>query len=212
MHRTANNSAVGTSRGRTCIPVKIIVLLCTVLLGSSAVKPAAAQGSAEEYQVKAAFLFHFAQLVEWPAGALNTSDQSINLCIFDDEPRRRELQNTIEGKPIGDRVLRVRMLDQQQQSILGCNILFLSREESRRQAAVLRSVRDLPVLTVGETDDFLSDGGMIHFHLDGDKVRFDINANGADSSHLRISSRLLLLATSVTHSVPIGGGKRSYAH
>jgi tRNA threonylcarbamoyladenosine modification (KEOPS) complex Pcc1 subunit len=175
------------------------------------VRPAGAQGSAEEYQVKAAFLFHFAQLVEWPAGALNASDQSINLCIFNDEPRRRELQTTIEGKPIGARVLRVRTLDQQQ-SIQGCNILFLSRDECRRQAAVLRSVRDLPVLTVGEADDFLSDGGMIHFHLDGDKVRFDINASDADSSRLRISSRLLLLATSVTQSATIGAGKASYAH
>jgi hypothetical protein len=186
-------------------------LLSAGLLGSGAVKPAAAQGSPEEYQVKAAFLFHFAQLVEWPVGALNASDQSINLCIFDDEPRRKELQNTIEGKPVGTRALHVRVIDQRQ-NIQGCNILFLSRDEGRRQAAVLNSVRDLPVLTVGETDDFLSDGGMIHFHLDGDKIRFDINANGTDASHLRISSRLLLLATSVTHSVVTGGRKASYAH
>jgi hypothetical protein len=187
------------------------MLLCAVLFGSGEVRPAGAQGSPEEYQVKAAFLFHFAQLVEWPAGALNAGDQSINICIFDDEPRRRELQNTIEGKPVGGRVLRVRMLDQRQ-NIQGCNILFLSRDESRRQTAVLRSVRDLPVLTVGETDDFLSDGGMIHFHLDGDKIRFDINTNGAESSHLKISSRLLLLATSVSHSAAVDVGRASYAH
>jgi hypothetical protein len=211
LHRPQKNSAVGTGRGRTCIPVQIVVLLCVVLLGSGEVKSAGAQGNAEEYQVKAAFLFHFAQLVEWPAGALNPGDPSINLCIFDDEPRRRELQSTIEGKPVGTRVLHVRMLDQRQ-GIQGCNILFLSRDEGRRQAAVLRSAHDLPVLTVGETDDFISDGGMIHFHLDGDKIRFDINANGTDSSHLRISSRLLLLATTVTHGVVIGAGKAGYAH
>jgi YfiR/HmsC-like len=172
------------------------------------VKPAGAQGSPEEYQVKAAFLFHFAQLVDWPAGAL---DGDVDFCIFDDEPRRQELETSLQGKPIGLRILRVRMLDQRQ-NIQGCNILFLSRAESRRQTAVLRSVRDLPVLTVGETDNFLADGGMIHFHMDGDKIRFDINTNGADSSHLRISSRLLLLATSVTHSVAIGAGNTSYAH
>ncbi len=103
------------------------------------------------------------------------------------------------------------MLDQRQ-GIEGCNILFLSRDESRRQAAVLRGVHDLPVLTVGETDDFISDEGMIHFHLDGDKIRFDINTNSAESSHLRISSRLLLLATSVTHSTATYAGKSSYAH
>jgi hypothetical protein len=193
------------------MPVQIVVLLCAVLLGPGAVKPAGAQGSAEEYQVKAAFLFHFAQLVEWPAGALDAGDQSINLCIFDDEPRRKELQNTIEGKPVGTRVLHVRVLDQRQ-NIQGCNILFLSRDEGRRQAAVLKGMRDLPVLTVGETDDFLSDGGMIHFHLDGDKVRFDINAGLADSSHLKISSRLLLLATTVTLRDGHGRERLSSAH
>jgi hypothetical protein len=211
MHRADNNSEVRTGRGRTSIRAQIVMLLCAVLFGSGEGRLASAQGSAEEYQVKAAFLFHFAQLVEWPADALNASDLSINLCIFNDEPRRKELQDTIVGKPIGVRVLRVSMLDPQQ-SLQGCNILFLGRDESRRQAAVLKRARDLPVLTVGETDDFLSDGGMIHFHLDGDKMRFDINADVADLAHLKISSRLLLLATSVTHSAAKGAEKVNYAH
>jgi hypothetical protein len=211
LYRAVNNSAVETGRRRTLISVQVLALLCAALLGSVVSQPVCAQGTAEEYQVKAAFLFHFAQLVEWPAGALNASDQSIILCIFDDEPHRRELQTTIEGKPVGARVLHVRMLDQQQ-NIQGCNILFLSRDEGRREVAILRSVRDLPILTVGEANEFLADGGMIHFHLDGDKVRFDINASDADSSHLRISSRLLLLATSVTPAAGAAGGKANHAH
>jgi hypothetical protein len=187
------------------------VLLGACMLGCVMSQSVDAQSAAEEYQVKAAFLFHFVQLVEWPAGTLDASDRSISLCIFDDEPHRRELENTIEGKVVGMRVLHLRLLDQRQ-DIQGCNILFLSRDEGRRQAAILRSVHDLPVLTVGETDTFLADGGMIHFHLDGDKIRFDINAAGADASHLRISARLLLLATSVTHTTGIGVGKEGYAH
>jgi hypothetical protein len=39
---------------------------------------------------------------------------------------------------------------------------------------------------------------MIRLRLDDDKIRFDINAGAADSSQLKISSRLLLLATTVT--------------
>ncbi len=99
----------------------------------------------------------------------------------------------------------------QTQAFQGCNIVFLSRSESRRQAAIISGLRGLAILTVGETDNFISDGGMIRFHVDGDRVRFDINANVADSAHLKISSRLLLLATSVTHSVAIGVGRASHA-
>jgi hypothetical protein len=167
---------------------------------------ARAQSTSDEYEVKAAFLFHFAQFVDWPTGAQNTADPSLKLCIFSDEPSRQELQNTIEGKLIGGRVNHVRLINQMQE-IPDCNILFLSRDEARRQTAIVKSLRGIPVLTVGETTDFLSDGGMIRFHLEEGKIRFDINLGAADSSHLKISSRLLLLATSVTRGAIADPGR-----
>jgi hypothetical protein len=174
----------------------MIVLLTIMMLVSGVLQPARAQPATDEYKVKAAFLFHFAQLVDWPAAALNATDQTISLCVFDDEPRLQELQSTLEGKSVGARTLHVRQLSQAQ-ATQGCNILFLSHDESLRQAAVLKSLRGQPVLTVGETDNFLSDGGMIRLRLEEDKIRFDINVGAADSSHVKISSRLLMLASAV---------------
>ncbi len=197
MHRAANNSAVGI-RKRHRVSVRLVALLSIALLVSAVPEPMRAQPAPEEYKVKAAFLFHFAQLVDWPAGALDAGDPSLNLCIFDDEPRRQELL-ALEGKLIGSRVLHVRLLSQSQ-PVQGCNILFLSRDEGRRQTTILRSLHGQPVLTVGETDSFLSDGGMIQLRIEMDKVRFDVNAAAADLSHIRISSRLLLLATSVNRN------------
>jgi len=187
------------SFGRSFVSARLLVLGCIVLLVSGLPQSAATQSAPEEYQVKAAFLFHFAQFVDWPASVLNSGDPTLNLCIFDDEPRRQEFQSTIDGKSIGVRVFHVRLISQPQE-IQGCNILFLSRDEVRRQTAILKSLRGMPVLTVGETSNFLSDGGMIRFHIEDDKIRFDINLGGAESSHLKISSRLLLLATLVTQS------------
>jgi hypothetical protein len=187
------------SFGRSCVSARLLVLGCIVLLVSGLPQSAATQSAPEEYQVKAAFLFHFAQFVDWPASVMNSGDPSLILCIFDDEPRRQELQSTIDGKTIGVRVFHVRLITQPQE-IQGCNILFLSRDEVRRQASILKSLRGMPILTVGETANFLSDGGMIRFHLENDKIRFDINLGDAEASHLKISSRLLLLATLVTQS------------
>jgi hypothetical protein len=185
------------SFGRRHISVSIFALLCIAVLVAGASQTARAQSAADEYQVKAAFLFHFAQFVDWPGDVLNARDPSLKLCILDDEPRRQELQSTIEGKTIGSRLFHVRLIGQPQ-DVQGCNILFLSRDETRRQTAILKSLHGIPVLTVGETSNFLSDGGMIRFHIEEDKIRFDINLEAAESSHLKISSRLLLLATSVT--------------
>jgi len=169
-------------------------------------QPARTQSTTDEYKVKAAFLFHFAQFLAWPPDSLNAGDSSLILCIFDDEPRRQEFQSAIEGKPIGARVFHVRLLSQPQE-IQGCNILFLSRDEIRQQSPILKSLRGRPVLTVGETFDFLSDGGMIRFHIDEGKIRFDINQAAAESSHLEISSRLLLLATSVNRGNAANRGR-----
>jgi len=181
-------------------------LFCLLLLVSGATQFAGGQTTVEEYQVKAAFLFHFAQLVDWPADAIGDGDRSLNLCVFDDDPQRLELQSTLEGNLIGDRLFHIRLLSEPQ-AIHGCNILFLSRDERRRQPATLLDVRDQPILTVGETESFLSDGGMIRFRLEGERIRFDINLAAADSARLKISSRLLLLATSVTGTRPTNGSR-----
>jgi len=166
---------------------------------------ACAQTATDEYKVKAAFLFHFAQLVDWPSDAFNSGDQFLNLCIFEDEPHLPELQSALEGKPIGVRVVHVRLL-KQMQPVQGCSILFLGRDEGRRQTATLRNLHGQPVLTVGESNNFLSEGGIIRLHLVQDKVRFDINVGVADSSRLKISSRLLILASSVTLGDQAKGG------
>ena len=197
MFRAPYNSAMEASFGRRHISVSIFALLCIAVLVAGASQTARAQSAADEYQVKAAFLFHFAQFVDWPAGVLTASDPSLTLCIFKDEPRGMEFQSTIEGKTLGSRVFHVRLISQLQE-IEECNILFLSRDQTRRQTAILQSLRGLGILTVGETPNFLSDGGIIRFHLVEDKIRFDINLEAAEAAHIKISSRLLLLATSVT--------------
>lgn len=170
---------------------------CLLMLATGFTQIARSQSTAGEYQIKAAFLFHFAQLVEWPAGALNNGSQTLSLCIFDDDPHGQELQSTIEGKIVGTRTLHLRQLDTAQE-IQGCNILFLSRDEARRQTATLKSLHGQPILTVGESPTFLLDGGMIRFRIEDEKIRFDINLGAADAAHLKISSRLLLLASVVT--------------
>ncbi len=63
--------------------------------------------------------------------------------------------------------------------------------------AILAGLHNSPVLTVGEAADFLGSGGMIRFCLEGNKVRFEINREAAESAKLRISSKLLLLARNV---------------
>jgi hypothetical protein len=178
----------------------VFVLLGGFLAGSAAV--AMAESQAEEYRVKAAFLLHFAELVEWPVDAAE-EDQPITLCTLGD-PFQGDLEAVVEGKKVGMRQVRVRHLNQTQevhqiQELQGCQVLFVSSSEHTRLPLLLAKIKG-PILTVGETEEFVKQGGMIALSLEGKKVRVDINLDASGRAGLKISSRLLLLARKVTGS------------
>jgi YfiR/HmsC-like len=178
------------------------ILLLVLFSYPSSLVSTRAQSSPGEYQLKAAFIFHFAQLVDWPADALGPENRPISLCTAGEDTPPGVLEATVQGKQIGSHPLEVRRL-RERDSPLGCHILFLAGRDKKRTVAILDSVNDAPILTVGESEGFAQQGGMIGFCLQENKVRFDVNLKAAQRANLRISSRLLLLAKSV-----IGGGKQ----
>jgi hypothetical protein len=86
----------------------------------------------------------------------------------------------------------------QPREALGCQILFIASSEDKRVATILAELDGNPVVTVGEADDFVAQGGIIRLFLEDNKIRFDINLEPADKAGLKISSRLLLLAKNVS--------------
>jgi hypothetical protein len=155
-----------------------------------------AQSTEEEYRVKAAFIFHFAQLVDWPSETRPGAANSLFLCTIGDDPFQGALESTVAGKAIGDRILRVLHL-KQTDDMQACQVLFLGKSQSKRIPALLAKLDNAPILTVGEGRDFLNAGGMICFLLEGNNVRFAINLNAASAAKLKIGSRLLILAQTV---------------
>jgi hypothetical protein len=155
-----------------------------------------AQTADEEYRVKAAFIFHFAQLVDWPPEKATGKDNSLILCTFGEDPFHGVLEGTVAGKAIGKRIVRVRHLGEPQ-DMQACQIVFLGRAQSKRIPMLVANLHNAPVLTVGETAGFLDAGGMIDFLLEDKRVRFEVNLAAAESADLKIGSRLLVLAERV---------------
>jgi hypothetical protein len=172
----------------------LAILLPVLLAGGW--KRTTAQSADEEYQVKAAFIFHFAQLVDWPPVTGTGATDSLLLCTIGGDPFQGALESSVAGKPIGNRFIRSRHLTRQE-DMQACHILFIGKAQSKRIPMLLAALHNAPVLTVGETAGFLSAGGMICFVLDQNNVRFGINLDAAESAKLKIGSRLLLLAQTV---------------
>jgi YfiR/HmsC-like len=155
---------------------------------------AAAEGRlVDEYQVKAAFLYNFAKFVEWPPQAFRDASVPIVICVLGQNPFGRSLEEAVDGKIVEDRRLVVRQFADVRQ-VSGCHILFVSSSERKSLRVILGDLKDSGVLTVGETDGFTAEGGVISLQLEGDRVRFEINLEAAARQKLRISSKLLSLA------------------
>ncbi len=180
-----------------CFVASVVVLLSIFLIeGGRTIR---AQASDEEYQVKAAFIFHFAQLVDWPPDM--PKGAPLILCTLGEDPFNGALESTVAGKMVRNRTIHIRHL-KGEEGMQGCQILFLGKAQSARIPELLADLGKAPVLTVGETPGFLGAGGMICFVLEAKDVRFGINLYAAQSAKLKIGSRLSFLAQTVIGENP----------
>jgi uncharacterized protein DUF4154 len=104
------------------------------------------------------------------------------------------LDRTLAGKTVGDRALAPRRLSSAD-GAGACDVLFVASRDDAEDA--VRVGRSAPVLTIGESDDFVRRGGMIQFVTQGNRIRFAINLAAVEHAGLRISSEVLKLATDV---------------
>jgi len=147
----------------------------------------------DEYQVKAAFLFNFAKFIEWPSGAFQTAKDPVTVCVLGHNPFGNGLEEVIRGKSIDGRSLVYRQV-YDVESANSCQILFVASSECKRFRAVRGTLKPLGILSVGEAEEFVADGGVINFKLEDGRVRFEINVEAAEHQQLHISSKLLSLA------------------
>jgi YfiR/HmsC-like len=188
--RSAGSPSTSWARGWVALLAAFFLLL------AGAGNRTGAQTADEEYRVKAAFIFHFAQLVDWPAGKPTGTDNSLILCTLGEDPFHGVLESTVAGKAIRKRIVRVRHLGEPQ-DMQACQIVFLGRAQSERISTLVAGLHNAPVLTVGETAGFLDAGGMIDFLMEDKRIRFEVNLAAAESADLKIGSRLLVSAERV---------------
>jgi hypothetical protein len=152
-----------------------------------------------EYQIKAAFLYNFTRFVNWPDNTTQP-DNNFTLCVLGIDPFGKSL-DLLAGRNVQGHVLNVQRLSARLATD-GCRVLYISQSESYRMADILATLSGKPVLTVSDTREFAKQGGMIRLKLVENKVRFDINIDAVERTGLKISSKLLSLATIVKDSGP----------
>ncbi len=188
----------------TCRRARGVIQAC--LLGAVVLLPwgpglGAQAARASEYQVKAVFLFNFAQFVDWPARAFHDSTAPFVIGVLGNDPFGAYLDETVRGETVHGRPLEVHRY-QGVGEIKTCHILFISPSEEDRLGEILDTLRDRAILTVGDLPAFALRGGMIRFVADKSRIRLRINIEAAKAANLTISSKLLRAAEIVSPDRP----------
>lgn len=149
-----------------------------------------------ELQVKALFLYNFANFVEWPEDAFKSPDAPIRMCLYGDLPFGIFL-DSVNGTPIANRTLSVTRTSDIKEIAEGCHILFVGSDQNATLPEFWKNVQFLFVLSVGEQKEFADSGGIINIFRTEDQYQFEVNISNAMAAGLFLSSDLLSLARAV---------------
>jgi len=150
----------------------------------------------KEYQIKAAYLYNFAKFVEWPDPAFTNNDSPLVIGVFGQNPFGGELTAIAKDHKIHGRNIVIKHVATVTEA-RGVHLMFFGAAEAGHLAETLAALKANSVLTVGESEKFITAGGMINFVLAENTVRFEINAAAAEQQGLKISAQLLKLAKAV---------------
>lgn len=169
--------------------------LLASLIGVLALAAAPGAGAEEyrEHELKAAFLFSFTKYVEWPPARLPAADTPITIAVTCDDPLQAALKSIAWGRQVNGRSVKVRVLASVAEAA-SAHIIFVCGSDDARLAAIREAARGMPILLVGESDQFWAEGGMIRLQRVGDQLRFSIDVRAAEGARLKISAQLQKLA------------------
>lgn len=176
----------------TFAPTNRRLALVLLLAGWLSCSPAMCADEHEtELQVKAAFLYNFANFVSWP----NPIGDRFRLCVIGSNPFGEHLDPLI-GRSVHDSILVIDQYDSAD-DLHDCHLAYISPSLQPNLAQVLVKLAGQPILTVSDIAAFTDAGGMIGLKVFDNNVRFDINTEAADTAGLSISSKLLSLSSPV---------------
>lgn len=151
------------------------------------------QTEAEEYQLKAAFIYNFTQFIEW--NSLNSSSEFI-IGVLNSSPITTALEDIARSKTVDSKKIIIRHFYTPEE-ISDCNILFISANSKIPLDKILEKTKSKNTLIISEQQGYAKLGCAINFIVVNAKLKFEANTKAINSAGLTASSQLLKLAVIV---------------
>lgn len=145
-----------------------------------------------EKQIRAMFVYNFANFVQWPNRAFKHKNSPLQVCLLGEVPFVPYLM-PMSGTLIGKRELRVSQETSEKDFSGQCHMLFIGPQEKGFKP----SKKYLYILSISEQPDFIERGGIVHIIDQVERISFDIELDRAKRQGLFISSDLLSLARNI---------------
>lgn len=153
------------------------------------------KSTAEEDALKVAFIFNLAKFTLWPHENVTLKDEAIAICVIGRISFKRQLAS-LEGKRVLNKRVKVTYLADAL-DIVACHILFVGQLDVDMKRATIGAAGQFPILTISDTPNFAHTGGIVEIFSLDDRLRLRINNINAERVGLKLSSKVLKLATVV---------------
>lgn len=147
-----------------------------------------------EGQIKTAYVFNFIKFTDWPAGV--GADDKVTLCAVGGNALDGTLA-TLNDRTAEGRKLHVVYYNSADSDLNSCQVVFIDKSEQSSFISIIQSLRDSPVLTISDIDNFSEKGGCIGLRYRENKVVFEVNLTSVQRSRLHLPGQLLNLASKV---------------
>lgn len=150
-----------------------------------------------ERQVKAAMLYKFLGYVEWPSEAFATPMSPYVIAVAGASDVLGELRHLTADRTVNQRPIVVKKVTSKS-NLSGVHLLFVGQDNSTvLHNRLMRRAREHSLVTVTESERGLDQGSVINFRLIDDRLGFDISMVNASTHKLKLSARLLSVASYV---------------
>ena len=145
-------------------------------------------GAEAEDQLKCATLLAFLQNARWAEElAVNTP---LTVGVVGRAAFIRLLHTSMEGKSVNGHPLRILEINGSIEPGC-CQVLYFATDKSAEIKPVLQRVGAAHVLTIGESDGFLAEGGAVNLFLLDGHMAFEVSLGALARAGVEISSKLL---------------------
>jgi len=163
-------------------------VLRRLLLVATALVLASFATDTPEDELKSAVVLSFLRYGEWrPAPQANAP---LLVGVVGRDSFAETLRRNLEGKQVGDHSIHIVALKNPNEPHV-CHILYFAEDRSVDTKAVLQGAALAHALTIGESKDFLAQGGAVNLFLLDGHIAFEVNLEALDRAGISISSRLL---------------------